>query len=416
MKHFFKSLPYIIILLAYLTITQQVRSQVNCDVNIIYNRDTLDVPFYDTLDKPLCIGADFELFVSECDNCKYSWNKKDDMEELSKIHKLITSIDTTETFEITVIDTLNQNTCVNQVSLITHPRIYVKFKQVQLTCTNGDNDNGNTAQVKATASGAFQSSAYHYFWKVHPLQIAPNDSSLAIGLKAYLNYVIEIKDNYGCMVSDTFYTKAYDNAEIDIFADPDTAYIERPHVKFSFENKSVDSITITNHFWDFADDTPTSDQDTPVHTYTEEGEYFVILTAYNQQGCDTTYIHPVSIQPIKLFIPNVFTPNDDGINDVFLIRADKGTSGGDNPDNGGAFKSIEETNPNAKPLNFYYESTDLIIFNRLGNKVYESGNYNNDWDGGSLSDGTYFYILKCHGFKNDYTFKGSVAIFRGGNN
>lgn len=417
MKQLFKNLPIILILLTYFTVVKPVRSQVNCDVSIVYNTDTLDVPFYDTLTQPLCIGADFELFVSQCEHCTYLWNEKDDTEKLSKIYKLITNIDTTETFKITVIDTLNSDTCVNEVTLTTYPRIYITFKQVQLTCTNGDNDNGNTAQVKATANGAFSPSQYHYFWNVHPLQIAPNDSSLAIGLKAHLNYTIEVKDNYGCMQADTFYTKAYDNAEIEIFADPDTAYIERPHVEFSFENKSADSITITNHFWDFADDTPTSDLDEPVHTFTEEGDYFVVLTAYNQQGCDTTYVHPVSIQPIKLFIPNVFTPNEgDDINNYFVIRADKGTSGGDKPDNGGAFKSIEATNPNAKPLNFYYESTNLIIINRWGNKVYESNNYNNDWDGGNLSDGTYFYILKCHGFKNDYTFKGSVAIFRGGNN
>jgi len=401
MKHFFQNILLSLLLLSGLA---EVKSQVVCDI-------TIDNP------PPVCPNTDFQLSVPDQENCIYNWQIENETESLGKRNSLIIRIPDTTSFVVTVKDTLTQEECVSSPFVVeVYPQINIDFNQVQLTCTNGDNDNGNTAQIKATASGAFPPSAYHYFWHVHPLQIAPNDSSLAIGLKAHLNYVIEVKDNYGCYTTDTFYTKAYYNAEIEIEADPDTAYIERPHIEFSFENLSADSISITNHFWEFGDESPSSDLDTPIHTFNEEGQYFVVLTAYNQQGCDTTYVKPVTIEPIKLFIPNVFTPNEgDNINNYFVIRADDSPSGGDeNPDDG-TFKSFEETNPDSKPLNFYYESTNLIVFNRWGNKVYESSNYNNDWDGGNLSDGTYFYILKCHGYKNDYTYKGSVAIFRGGN-
>ncbi len=382
-------------------------SQLNCTI-------TIDTP------PPLCIGADFQLSVPEQDSCTFKWQTDSDTTSLGNSNTLLINIQDTTGFVVTVTDTNTFEQCVSDTFWVqTYPPIEVTFEQVQLTCTNGDNDNGNTAQVKATATGAFPSSEYHYFWNVHPLQIAPNDSSLAIGLKANLNYKIEIMDNFGCYVVDTFRTRSYDNAEIEITADPDTAYIERPHISFSFENLSADSITITNHFWDFGDlcdsagTACTSYEDTPMHTYENEGDYFVVLTAYNDQGCDTTYLKRVSIKPVQLTIPNVFTPNkSDNINNYFVIKVAPPSSGGGN--GGGAFKSIEETNPNSKPLNFYYESTDLVVFNRWGNKVFESNNYQNDWDGGNLADGTYFYILKCHGYKNDYTYKGSVAIFRGG--
>jgi hypothetical protein len=40
-----------------------------------------------------------------------------------------------------------------------------------------------------------------------------------------------------------------------------------------------------------------------------------------------------------------------------------------------------------------YKESELHVFNRWGNKVFESKNYNNDWDGGGLPAGTYYYIL-----------------------
>ncbi|HAR19272.1 MAG TPA: hypothetical protein DCR46_01305, partial [Cytophagales bacterium] len=61
---------------------------------------------------------------------------------------------------------------------------------------------------------------------------------------------------------------------------------------------------------------------------------------------------------------NVFTPNGDGQNDVLY------------------FTNLH-----------LYKGAELHVFNRWGNKVFESKNYSNDWDGGGLPAGTYYYIL-----------------------
>jgi gliding motility-associated-like protein/uncharacterized repeat protein (TIGR01451 family) len=86
----------------------------------------------------------------------------------------------------------------------------------------------------------------------------------------------------------------------------------------------------------------------------------------------------------KLFIPNFFTPNGDGENDLFVING------------------IDE-----------YEKAELEIANRWGDQVYKSANYNNDWAGIGLPEGTYFYMLKL--FSNDgesKDYKGWVQIIR----
>jgi gliding motility-associated-like protein len=66
-----------------------------------------------------------------------------------------------------------------------------------------------------------------------------------------------------------------------------------------------------------------------------------------------------------LQIPNLFTPNGDGINDVFEIR--------------GLDKFLQN---------------ELVIVNRWGNEVYHATNYKNNWTGEGLNEGTYYYVLK----------------------
>lgn len=69
-------------------------------------------------------------------------------------------------------------------------------------------------------------------------------------------------------------------------------------------------------------------------------------------------------------IPNVFTPDNDGKNDFFMIR------------------NIED-----------YPNSDLVILNRWGNEVFKATGYKNDWNGGSLTEGVYFYKLYPNGLK-----------------
>lgn len=72
-----------------------------------------------------------------------------------------------------------------------------------------------------------------------------------------------------------------------------------------------------------------------------------------------------AVEIVALFVPNVFTPNNDGKNDTFAI------------------KGLET-----------FKTKKLYVFNRFGNEVYRSDDYQNDWAGEGLNEATYFYFLE----------------------
>lgn len=98
------------------------------------------------------------------------------------------------------------------------------------------------------------------------------------------------------------------------------------------------------------------------------------------------YIDNISIYectPPAVIIPDVFTPNGDGINDIFYIA-------------------------------YLPEGSVLKIYNRWGNIVYENRSYHNDWDGSTgagqkVSDGTYFYALQTPDGKK---YSSTVNVFK----
>lgn len=87
--------------------------------------------------------------------------------------------------------------------------------------------------------------------------------------------------------------------------------------------------------------------------------------------------------PVKLEIPNVFTPNGDGYNEVFMI------------------KGLENCS-----------KRQLVVRNRSGKIVYRSNNYENTWNGDNCPDGTYTYQLFYNNNGIDQSMSGTVAIIR----
>ena len=371
-------------------------------------------------DLPVCSDAPVVLSVPALNGYSYLWTPGDKTTNIITVRPHETT-----TYQVTVRDQDSTVVCTPSIEVTVKPRFTIDFRQIALTCSNSEEENGRTAQVVATVDSASAVFAppFTYVWKnISPLHIAPGNDNWAIGLEAYKYYKIEVTDSRGCTQADSTTLKAYANPKVEINADPgDTVYLQNPHVTYSFENQEWTSedpgdheglVDISNFYWILDSQFGiTSSDEEPRFTYVKTGDFMTELKVYNPEGCDTTYFKTIKVNPVKLKVPNVFTPNGDGINDYFIIALDD--TGGSGTGNRDGEPQYEHEYDAYEPLNTYYESTELTIFNRWGRILYTSNNYNNDWDGGDLPDGTYFYVLKCRGLQQDATYQGSVMIFRG---
>ncbi len=204
--------------------------------------------------------------------------------------------------------------------------------------------------------------------------------------------------------------------DLELFTEPtDTVYLQNPWVSFSFENPTYDSLLVDtflvdNQWWDFGDSTDVSNSYSPTYAYQTAGIKTIVLTYKTYLGCFGNDTTEIEVKPVNLAASAVITPNGDPYNQYFELFEGKGGEGSN--DNGDpAFKS---TSTEPIDLSKYYLSNELVIFNRWGEKAYEVDNYDNDWEGGGLKDGTYFYIIKCVGQYRTDVFKGSFMILGSG--
>ncbi|MGV6860611.1 MAG: T9SS type B sorting domain-containing protein [Putridiphycobacter sp.] len=100
------------------------------------------------------------------------------------------------------------------------------------------------------------------------------------------------------------------------------------------------------------------------------------------------FFSQISFGQASVEIPNVFTPNNDGVNDIFYVRS----SG--------------------------YNSLKCTIINRYGETVYQFFGLNGNWDGYShagmpCSDGTYFVVVEVTDESgNTDAFQGTLQLSR----
>ena len=156
-------------------------------------------------------------------------------------------------------------------------------------------------------------------------------------------------------------------------------------------NVSVDGTgstgLITSWAWDFGNGNSGSDSITS-NIYNLTGSYIIELIVSDGVCFDTATVAIDAFGESSIVIPNVFTPNGDGENDVFTV---KGTN----------LASIQGE-----------------IFNRWGQKMFSWTNLKGFWDGRTLAgeeapDGTYFYIITAVGIDGEEYFKKSgVSLIR----
>lgn len=177
---------------------------------------------------------------------------------------------------------------------------------------------------------------------------------------------------------------SYRPIEADFAFTPDTAYAPQ---EVAFQNLSFPNENL-RFTWDFGDGASSS-MPNPIHVYRQPGFYRIVLKVVNPiTGCSDSLVYEyLFVDSIQIMLPNAFTPNGDGTNDVYT----------------GVLRNLRDV--------------DFRIYDRWGGLVFRSIQPEIAWNGNSngsiCQPGVYPYVLEAKG-KNGrpYQLTGQIILIR----
>ena len=214
-----------------------------------------------------------------------------------------------------------------------------------------------------------------------------------------VTYNLQVTDSFGCVSESSFLYESI-HVKADYTLDPVKG--EAP-LEVVITDKSIRAST---YLWEFGDnkDSISDLANPPPHIYYKPGEYTLKLTVESDMHCiDSLRSEKIIVDPSNLDIPNVFTPDGDGLNDYFVV-----------------------VGPSLRQIN-------VQIFSRSGLRVYsfdgegESLRNWKGWDGNinnssrKATPGVYFYIIMAYGwddvvyngkYNNGKNTRGFVYLYR----
>ncbi|MBS1648007.1 MAG: gliding motility-associated C-terminal domain-containing protein, partial [Bacteroidetes bacterium] len=248
----------------------------------------------------------------------------------------------------------------------------------------GQATGGVNSNHAITVSGG--TPAYSYQWtNVSTGSVVSTAATLSGQLVG--SYSLQVSDANGCIAniiggSPIFSVPASSAIMAHFNANPTTG--TTPLV-VTFTNTSSGG---GSYVWLFGDGANSTLSNGVSHTYNNVGTYTVTLIASNGFCADTARAVITASSGSTIIIPNVFTPNGDGINDDFFIE------------------------------NTGMTSLSCLIYNRWGELMHTISSPQQMWNGdapggGKAPDGTYMFILEAHGADGKtYSQQGYLLLLR----
>lgn len=133
---------------------------------------------------------------------------------------------------------------------------------------------------------------------------------------------------------------------------------------------------------------PHSNKQNPSYVYQDKGLYTIALVVTSKQGCKDTVLKTILVgEDYGIFVPNSFTPNGDNLNDTF------------------------------QPKGFGIKEYKMMVFNRWGEQVFASNDFNFGWDGtykgNQVKDDIYVWKIELTNvFGKSHEFTGHVVLYK----
>lgn len=275
-------------------------------------------------------------------------------------------------YSVTVTDS---NGCITNADVIVNEPSPLVVEASVIPAYCGGRCIGSALSVASGGNGSYQ-----YQWNDSLAQQTAEATGLCTG-----NYSVTVTDLKGCSATHTV-SIIYSDSLPDVNASADTTDI------YEGQSVSLHASPQLNYIltWQPVSSLQNASSANPVATPPGTTTYEVFVTDPNQcTNSDTVTIRVLNVictEP-EIYIPNAFSPDGDHVNDVFRIR-------------GNTFNTMH-----------------LVIYDRWGEKVFETNNYREGWDGiykGKAAEpGVYMYYVELTCFdKSTFFHKGNVTLLR----
>jgi len=201
----------------------------------------------------------------------------------------------------------------------------------------------------ATATASQGSGNYTYLWSTVPAMSTQSITNLSAGM-----YIVTVDDGI-CSVTSSVNVNNIEGPDATMFINPKVVTTLDGLVYFSSQTTG----SVISWVWNYGDGTFGTGEASN-HTYVNVGTYMVTLTVTDSYGCTLTVTDSVILKDIiTLYIPNSFTPDNDGLNDFFYPQG-----------------------INIDPDNYVFD-----IYDRWGNIVFHTTEVDGKWNGTYMNKG-----------------------------
>ncbi|MBX3165181.1 MAG: gliding motility-associated C-terminal domain-containing protein [Bacteroidetes bacterium] len=198
------------------------------------------------------------------------------------------------------------------------------------------------------------------------------------------NYTVHVSvnDQNNCQSSFVTQLTVYPQPVADFEFTPKEPVENADEVKFINTSKGAEF-----YAWSFSDINQSSYEKTPSILYKDAGTYVIALIAQSSKECLDTVVKTIYVHPeFNAYVPDIFTPNGDNLNDVFM------------------------------PVTHGAVHYHLSVFDRWGHKVFETTDLTKGWDGTFKGEpakaDVYVWKIVISNIKEEKELKGTVVLQR----
>ena len=350
-------------------------------VNVLIPTQPIELDWDYPTDTIIC-DLSMDLIATSNNAIAYIWSDQSDFQNILGDDPFFTaSPSNSATYYLQVIDDVG---CTISDSIeITSFAILADLEEEVTLCY------GDSLQVEVNLSPLSPAIDLQFTWSPQDGIVIDNNTATPVFSPLdSTEYSLLIKNQYGCEYEDTIQVNILDlEMMVELTSDFDTINggelvqinaTENPDWLYSWTpcDATIEGCNISNPL-------VAPEETTTYYVEIEDSDFgcvfkdSITIFVLDESRCEEPYV----------FVPKGFTPNGDGLNDQLLVRGN------------------------------YIEEVHFVIFNRWGEKVFETKDINEGWDGNvngkivSPDVFGYYVELKCFGGE-EYLMKGNVTLIR----